>query len=153
MHCMSTNLEPVSACLLYSDVRTLLDQQFYYITESLIQQAIKKGIGKDTIKKLREQLNKDEATRLCYCPVQEQEYEKLVPAAEFNALFDVEERKALLDWFAPQGVFSIRFTGEKEWIEPSSIDAISMEPANMNCADPNAVNAFTLRIASYVATR
>lgn len=145
--CRSTNLEPVSACGLYSDVRALLNLQFYYITESLIQQAIKKGIGKDTIKKLREQLNKEEETRLCYCPVQEQEYEKLVPAADFNAVFDEEERKALLEWFAPQGVFSIRFTGEKEWIEPSSIDTISMEPANMNCADPNAVNAFTLRMA------
>lgn len=144
--CSGTNLEPVSACELYSDIRNLLSEKFYYITESLIQQAIKKGIGKETINKLRLQLNKEEETRLCYCPVQEKEYEKLVLQEEFELAFDEEERKALLPWFAPQGVFTIRFSGEKEWIEASSIDLISMAPDTVTCADPDVPNSFVLRI-------
>lgn len=144
--CRGTNLEPVSACSLYSEIRDLLSQKFYYITETLIQQAIKKGIGKDTIDRLRLQLNKTEETRLCYCPVQEKEYEKLVPQAEFEMAFDDEERKALLPWFTPQGVFTIRFTGEKEWIEASSIELISMEPNIVDCSDPASPNNFILRI-------
>lgn len=145
--CRSTNLDPVSACELFDEVKDILDQKFYYITEALIQDAIKKGIGKDTITTLRGLLNKETKTRLCYCPVQEQDPDKLVPAAKFEGLFGEDERRSLLPWFAPQGVFLIRFTGEKEWLEPSSIDSISMDNASINCSDASSPNAFMLNIS------
>lgn len=145
--CRDTNLDPVKACKLYEEVKDLLDKKFYYITESLIQQAIKKGIGKDTITALRKLLNKDKPTQLCYCPVQEQDLEKLVPSGDFEAAFGEEERKALLPWFAPQQVFTIRFTGEKEWIEPSSIEGITMDNESIVCDNSGAPNSFMLNIS------
>ncbi|MBO9634490.1 MAG: hypothetical protein J7578_15350 [Chitinophagaceae bacterium] len=145
--CRDANLDPVKACKLFGKVKDLLNKKFYYITEALIQQAIKKGIGKDTVIALRKLLNKDKPTRLCYCPVQEQDQEKLVPSADFEAAFGEEERKSLLPWFAPQGIFTIRFTGEKEWIEPSSIESITMDNDNIVCDDAGTPNPFMLNIS------
>ena len=126
--CKSDQSELLSAEKLFPIVRNILNTKFYYITKELITEAVRAGIGGDTIKKLFEFLKVDEK-KICYCPSQQIDFEKIVSITEFENKFIGSELKKVQEIFKPQTVLSVSFSGEKEWIEPSEI-APSASPKN-----------------------
>jgi len=82
-------------------------KEYYYISETLIQEAVKKGIQEDVIGKLREVLIESAGT-LCYCEREKNIYDKIIPASDFNAKFpDAATRKILEEIFKPRKAFSV----------------------------------------------
>lgn len=102
----------------YSRVNEVLQNEYYYVSEELIQKATKKGIAPDLIRRLKDMLVIQPVHKLCYCPVGKTVYDKVVRDVDFNLVFTAAERKLLWDFFQPRRAFRIHFSGEKEWIEP-----------------------------------
>jgi hypothetical protein len=146
-----------SACELYERVSETLCKSYYYISQDLIAQAQKKGIGADLIDRLKSFLITQK--EICYCETDLIEYDVIVPAISredaaargFENEFNEGEREILAEFFKPRKALNIRFSGEKEWIEPSEITAITLDPVpeDMICdSDPNknSTYPFTLKI-------
>lgn len=147
--CAENNtVNPIPSCKLYDDIQQELNKTYYYISVPLIQEAIKKGVGADIEKRLRSLLKKGDK-KICYCPVEQTRYDAVVLAADFTALFNADELKILEPIFKPQRVFKIGFSGEKEWIEPTSITNITLTPASLVCDPATDLNpySFTLKFS------
>lgn len=128
------NVAPYNPTDLCQKVQTVLNRKWYYINRDLIAQAVKKGIGKDLQEKLERLLAEPRPT--CYCPTLEQKYELLIIDSVKNALwgeeegfeeiFDAKERAVLSGFFSPRRALNMLFSGEKEWISPSSGTTVSL---------------------------
>lgn len=123
---------PVPACVLFDNIQQELSKKYYYVSEPLIQEAIKKGFGKDIIRTLREILKKANK-KLCYCEVDQSNFETIIEASLFEQIF-VFDMDTVSTIFKPEGVFKIAFSGEKEWVDPSTITNISFEGDLPDCS-------------------
>lgn len=135
-----------------------LGETWYYINRTLIAAAVKKGISKDIYERLDKMLtilhykpgkkkdypyryNKEvEDADICYCPVEEKIFETTLTAAEYEGLFNtVEEREIVKEFFPARKALTVSFSGEKEWIKPETVPAITLSA-------PDANHQFTLTI-------
>jgi hypothetical protein len=145
-NCTNDLIEQLSACEIYQKVKDELNKKYYYISKTLIQEAIKKGISNDIILRLRKfLLHPNPPGKLCYCPTEKYKYDTVVSETEFkneagNGFTD-EQVVMLSEIFKPEMVFKLSFSGEKEWIEPSEVISlgisespkITMAPAAIAC--------------------
>ena len=73
-----------AASELYNSVSATLGRSYYYINRLLIADAVKKGVGKETLQKLGDLLTKmhtknEENSEICYCSINENVYERTIP--------------------------------------------------------------------------
>ncbi|HMF71759.1 MAG TPA: hypothetical protein VK616_09805, partial [Flavitalea sp.] len=106
------------------EIELKLNREFYYISQELVAQAKKKGMGTDIIARLLEFLLESN-NKLCYCPVPKYKYDAIVPVNEFEfdpvtnmGEFNEDELKVLSELFKPRRPLRVYFSGEKDWIEP-----------------------------------
>lgn len=124
-----------SSELLYNKIRQLAGKGYYYISQDLISEALKKGTSKSTIDKLWKFLfNKTKQG----CSEDEIIYdiERIITARNwwvnfYNAL-DESEKKILSEIFPQHRIFKIWFSGKDEWIEPSNIRKIKFSSLDTN---------------------
>lgn len=121
----------------YSKVNEVLQNEYYYISEELVQKSTKKGIAQDLVDRLRK-LIISPSKPLCYCPGEKPSYDKVVLAADFP--FNDAEKEILLEFFKPRRAFKILFSGEKDWVEPS-IDNNLVQTIEL-LPDPLPANSF-----------
>ena len=115
----------------YKYVNNILSTEYCYINEDIIKEAQKKGISSKLADELRNAFLIELIDPLCYCPVQKRSYEKTVTKTAFDAAissFAPGEILILSGLIKPRRAFSFLFSGEKEWIEPSSIDKLELIP-------------------------
>ena len=138
----------------YDHVNDVLKDTYYYISEDLIKEAIKKGISVKLADNLREFFLTDTENPLCYCPVKKRKFDNTVVKNDFDtaiakALLDLiltqGEKLILEDLIKPRKALSVLFSGEKEWIEPSSIDELKLIPNTQPLPGPHN-NLFQLSI-------
>lgn len=141
-----------SACELYAEVKEILGQSFYYISQDLIFQAQKKGISADVIERLKNFLTTK--IEICYCETDKMRYDAVVlPIIDdpelngFEEEFTPEERQILAEFFKPRRALNLLFSGEKEWIEPSEITVIELQPPEELDCDCDPPYPFTLTIS------
>lgn len=116
----------------YNYVNNLLSAEYCYINEDIIKEAQKKGISAKLADELRNTFLIEKSDPLCYCPSVKRNYEKTIPKIEFDAdisLLTPGEILILTDLIKPGRAFSFLFSGEKEWLEPSTIDKLELIPA------------------------
>ena len=122
--CAEEKASNLKACKIYDDISDKLNKKYYYISKVLIAAAIKKGVGNDIIKKLRDFLRifdppgSDKNPKLCYCGDEQFRYDILVTDTEFENRFNPAQREILTDIFKPESIFKIYFSGADEWISP-----------------------------------
>lgn len=106
----------------YNEVTSALNETYYYISEDVVTETAKKGISKALEGKLRGALSK--ATKLCYCETETQGYDKLLTKSEWrNKIYNganAAEKITLDELFKPRKALKVLFSGEKEWVEPST---------------------------------
>ena len=76
--------------LFLEKVREMLNQQFYYVSQPLIQEALKNGITKAAASHLMKLLLAPE-NKLCYCPVEQYYFDRSIEATEFKSHFSPDE--------------------------------------------------------------
>ncbi|WP_161887920.1 baseplate J/gp47 family protein [Pontibacter russatus] len=117
----------------YEKVATTFNTRYYYISQELISKAKKKGIGAALTDRLLQLISFKR--KLCYCETEELGYERIIPATGttedpgFEDIFSEAERVMLADFFKPRRALHVLFSGEKEWLEPSSLSKITLSPA------------------------
>ncbi|HRO45270.1 hypothetical protein [Agriterribacter sp.] len=114
----------------YSDIVAALNETYYYISEDLVADALKNGIGKALENKLRSFLIHDK--KVCYCAEEIKQYDAVLKKAAWDIFYNaaLPAEKAVLDkLFKPRKALKALFSGEKEWIEPTGALAITMSPA------------------------
>ncbi len=130
----------------YNEINTALNETYYYISQDLIKEAVKKGISKNLAGTLIENFLTEETT-LCYCPEKKLKYDATITETEFNnaiLLLSSGEKIILTTIFKPRKALTIFFSGEKEWIEPSDINLLlQLEPAALPAS-----NKFILHITA-----
>ncbi|MFT3947204.1 MAG: hypothetical protein QM763_09550 [Agriterribacter sp.] len=112
-----------------NNINAALNLSYYYISQNLIKDAVKKGISKKLADTLKETFLTEVHT-LCYCPVQKPIFDNTVMEENFKAAtssLQPGERAILADVFKPRKAFNILFSGEKDWIEPTEITLLSIE--------------------------
>ncbi|HRQ50422.1 MAG TPA: hypothetical protein PLR74_07800, partial [Agriterribacter sp.] len=114
----------------YNDIVAALHETYYYISEDLVVDAAKKGVGKVLENKLRSFLIRE--NKVCYCAEEIKQYDAVLKKAArdifYNAALPAE--KVILDeLFKPRKALKVLFSGEKEWIEPAGVIAVTMSPA------------------------
>lgn len=108
---------------LYEEVSRIFKETFYYISQELITQAQKKGVGAKLLDKLKGFLISPK--EICYCETEEVKSEAVVSEDDFECVFcDEKERRILSPFFAPRSALNVLFSGEEEWLAPK-------EPANI----------------------
>jgi hypothetical protein len=143
---VSTNDKPYSSFIdaskFYNDVKTALQETYYYVSEDLIREAAKNGISKALEEMLRKLLIKK--TKLCYCESDIKNYDRILKKVDWvNEILNVAsaaEKIMLADLFKPRKALRVLFSGEKEWIDPAQPTTITISPA------PLAGNTFLLKI-------
>lgn len=114
----------------YNDIVAALNETYYYTSEDLVVDAVKKGIGKALENKLRSFLIREK--KVCYCAEEIKQYDAVLKKADWNMFYNaaLPSEKAVLDeLFKPRKALKVLFSGEKEWIEPTGSLAITMSPA------------------------
>ena len=115
----------------YKYVNNILSTEYCYINEDIIKEAQKKGISAKLADDLRNAFLIEISDPLCYCPVEKRNYEKTITKTDFDAgiaSLTPGEILILSGLIKPRRAFSFLFSGEKEWIEPSSIDKLELLP-------------------------
>lgn len=114
----------------YSNIVNALNTEYYYISESLIDQAILKGLDSKTVLALRRFLissNKDVIPKAyCYCPSETKRFDAIVLRADFENQIDISSEIVSL-FFKKRKPFQILFSGEKDWIDPGDTALTSFE--------------------------
>ncbi len=126
----------------YEHLNCMLKHTFYYFNQDLLKQALKKGISQDLASRLRKHFLQGEnkfykklsQKDYCNCLSRKDEYEGVLNQKDYNAFFKKEERGILSEWIKPRRAFRILFSGEKEWIEPSSINILRLYPNSISPA-------------------
>jgi len=129
------------AAQLYNDVVTTLNETYYYLSDDIITDCIKKGLGKETADKLRNFLNSQ--TMSCYTETTVKKYDAVITQARWTAFLvttALAEQAILQQLITPSKALRIYFSGEKEWIEPTSPAVITLSPA------PGVDNTFVINI-------
>ncbi len=120
--------------VVFNDVNRILSDTYYYINEDIIKEAQRKGISGKLADELREFFLLGREETLCYCPTRKRKFEGTVVESVFTStiagLTD-GERQILTDLIKPRRSFNFLFSGEKDWLEPSSIDLLELLPANL----------------------
>lgn len=116
----------------YDQVNAALAETYYYLSEDILKEAQKKGISKEFIESLRQEfglLKHDKA--ICYCPIEKKRFDNFLRQQNPCNPLSPEELDMLEGLVKPVKVLNLQFSGEKKWIEPSSID-IKLVPGSMN---------------------
>lgn len=125
---VDNDYESPLAGFFYEKVRWALNATYYYINEELIVAAVKKGIGKTLEEKLRKILS--ESGRICYCEFETRIYELILTEDDWKAQIQASASAAelaIIDALVkPRKAFKLSFSGEKEWIVPSSTPPIEI---------------------------
>ncbi len=127
--------EMVESKIFYEAVRTTLESTFYYISENLVEDAVKKGLSKNLEDKLRELLTETKTKNnspICYCPVKIAKYEAVLNQSDWDTFYNTvssNEKKILDIIFKPLKPLNIFFSGEKEWISPASLPSVVISPS------------------------
>ena len=109
---------------IHDDIRTVADEQFVYLNEALLREALKKGIKKETVQLLKDEfLIIEDAFDSCYCDVKKYKPEISVFLEDWNDFLVLKgiaatEIEILKEIFEPSKILKIYFSGEKEWIIP-----------------------------------
>ncbi len=115
---------------IYSNIVSALKTEYYYISETLIAEAIKKGLDSKTVLALRNFLissNKDVIPRsYCYCPSETKRFHTIVLSADFENEIDISS-EIVSAFFKKRKPFQILFSGEKDWIDPGNSTLTSFE--------------------------
>ncbi len=126
----------IDAGIFFNDVSDALNENYFYVSVDLVDEAVKKGISKELENKLRglliETIEKSDTSQVCFCPVEIPHYDIVKKesgvkgwAAFRNRLTDPEKVK-LDELFKPRKPLQVLFSGEKEWIAPKTPYTISM---------------------------
>jgi hypothetical protein len=123
---------------LFSKVKKAFRKQYVYISEDLIQQAVKKGVSDNTAGLLRNAFLLDESKMVCNIPENKYRLEDAVEWSEWwNGFYMnysnpanpyLNEKETIDALFKPRHVFKLLFSGEKEWIEPTQIKRMRLTP-------------------------
>ena len=132
----------------YSMLNVVLNDEYYYVSQELIAAALKKGLNNDIADYLRAHLKTsnevaDAATAkpYTYCPTEEDHFDAIVDAADFESMIDVTV-DVVKEFFPKRKPFRVYFSGEKKWIEPGSDFPITYSIA----ADPSNPLQFSFEI-------
>ena len=136
-----------SANAIYEEIQGLLEQTFYYISEDLIDEAVKNGLGTSLAQKIRENILEKTETNICGEEVAGKRNSALIQDADWtSASFTTPEITLSETFFKPRRVFKISFSGADGWIEPSSIVSLTLDPLILDPAAATPV-LFTLHIS------
>lgn len=120
----------------YKSIVNALNEIYYYISEDIIVEAVKKGISKDLEKGLRgfliEVQTKHNSKEICYCPAEIEKYDAVLNKDEWLFFFNAAsgpEKIILNELIKPRKLLRVYFSGEKEWIEPVAPSTITASPA------------------------
>jgi hypothetical protein len=124
----------------YNDLELALNSEYYYVSQELIAEAVKKGLSKDLADFLRGYLitsnNVSDPSKprpYTYCPIEQVLFDTIVEASDFEAGINITI-DVVQEFFKKRKPFSLSFSGEKDWIEPgllpSSGFTITVDPAN-----------------------
>jgi hypothetical protein len=108
-------------------LRTGLIQEFYYVSEELISEAVKKGLSAGIAERIRKHLKSSnsvsdpEPKPYCYCPIEEKRFDAVVEPAKFETGADAVDitNELIKEFFPKRRPLRIEFSGEKEWVTPS----------------------------------
>ncbi len=120
-----------SAAPFYDKINTILNTTYYYLNDDLLKDAVKKGISAALVDDLRNKYlieTESEEDKKCYCPTEIRRFETVIESPIFESDFSTQ-LSILQDVFKPFKPLSILFSGEKEWIEPSIINLLNLEPS------------------------
>ncbi len=115
---------------LFKKVAEAFRQYYVYISEDLIQQAIKKGISNNTINLLRDNFLAEGTKDVCGKTEKIYKQDEVVSWDDwwnkyYNVFYvvnaDVSEKAVIDELFEKRRVFKILFSGEKAWVEPSQV--------------------------------
>jgi len=122
---------------IFNSVRKAFRQSYVFISEDLIQQAIKKGIS-DTTANLLHAFLLEQTKMVCGAPEYKYRLEDAVTWNDwwtnfyhhyYDPLYPYLAEKALLDTLFPaRHVLKVLFSGEKEWIAPTRIKRMHFTP-------------------------
>ncbi len=157
----SNCLPTVPSANLVNQVRTVLGNTYYYISQPLIAALVKKGISKDLKERLQnilliKHLRSDQVTgtseeivdpSVCFCGWEEKLFENTLPSTIFEPLIGQPGLEIIKEFIYPRKAFSVLFSGEKEWIMPLSDD-----PTNLDIQIKNYVAGTGNFILEFVAT-
>jgi len=119
-----------STTALFNRVAEAFRKYYIYVSEELIQQAIKKGISSETINSLRDNFLKTGVQQVCDKDETVYKEDEVVLWQEwwnkfyhkfYGANADVSEKTVMDTLFKKRRVFKILFSGEKDWLEASRI--------------------------------
>jgi hypothetical protein len=113
---------------IFEQVDKLINVSYYYVSQDLISNALKKGLDQEVGKLLKSFLqtsNKEEDSRkdkpYCYCPVVEEGYDFAVPADEFEKEMG-NKIELVKEYIQKRKPLEVLFSGDKKWITPSEDD-------------------------------
>jgi hypothetical protein len=105
---------------IYDDVVAALNSSYYYISEDLIQELLKKGVDNELIKKLQHDFLTD-IKKECYGEKEINIYDSLVEAGKFESWMKTAGATLPEEVIRKRKPLKILFSGEKEWIEPEGV--------------------------------
>lgn len=136
----------------YDYVNAILQDTYYYINQDLLKEAVKKGISSKLADQLKKLFLTDETAPLCYCPAEKLKYETTETDATYhnklNSLpvkLTALEQQIVDELIKPRKALNLLFSGDKSWIEPSTIDTLEVLPNVSPLTGLNA-NQFQLHI-------
>lgn len=108
----------------FETVHEYINQEYYYVSQELIAEAVKKGLDATVAKELQNFLTvKDPRTRgkdYCYCPIDSILYDRIIEAEEFDKNVPASN-EVIQKFFQKRKPFEVHFSGEKAWIAPDSV--------------------------------
>jgi hypothetical protein len=114
----------------FTDINNILSTNYYYVSEDIIKEAQKNGISSSLAEELRKSFLTVYKGKLCNCEMNERIFDSTVPEPDFNALVLTDAEKQILSTLIkPRRALNFLFSGEKEWMEPSSIVELSLNNA------------------------
>lgn len=118
---------------IFAKLAAAMGETYYIVTKKLIAQAQKKGVSKDTITELTALLPEMETDQCCPDAQTPRKDKVQMTLIEWNNNFftNIQSNRAtevtiLQEIFKPHRVFKIAFSGKTAWIEPSTIDIMSI---------------------------
>lgn len=110
----------------FDELNKKINSEYYYVSQELIAEAVKKGLNKDVADELRNFLiDKDNTKKrgidYCYCPLETIKYDAVVDSAVFDQKINTAN-EIVNKFFKKRKPFDIQFSGEKEWIDPSDAE-------------------------------
>ena len=112
----------------YDQVNEILASTYYYLSEDILKEALKKGVNKDFIEDLRDEFGlRIKENAVCYCPVEKRRFDNFLIRQTDLVPLTKAELKILEGLVQPIRALNILFSGAEKWIEPSST-VVTMNP-------------------------